>query len=84
MRIRNYGLCRGTRTLASTALLALGMTGFVVTSAKADEDVRSSPPDTTSYSRPLVPEDLTFGSTAGTAGLAAGVSFSVVTTPIRI
>src|ERR1700694_4282517 len=41
-------------------------------------NLRSSPPDTTPYSRPLVPEDLTLGRTAGRAGQAGSVSFSVV------
>jgi len=76
-------MCRDSRTVTTTVFLALAMAGVVATSAKADEDVRSSPPDTTSYSRPLVPEDLTLGSTAGTAGLAAGVSFSVVDTVVN-
>jgi hypothetical protein len=44
--------------LAATAILALAMTGFIVTFAKADDNVRSSPPDTTPYSRPLIPEDV--------------------------
>jgi hypothetical protein len=59
------------------------MAGFVATSAKADDSVRSSPPDTTSYSRPVVPEDLTFGSTAGTAGIAGEVIFFVVDTVVN-
>jgi hypothetical protein len=71
-----------TRTVTSTAILALAMAGVVVTSAKADDNLRSSPPDTTSYSRPLVPEDLILGNTAGTAGLAGRVSFSVVDTVV--
>jgi hypothetical protein len=44
--------------LAGTAVLALSMTWFIVASASADNNVRNSPPDTTHYSRPLVPEDL--------------------------
>jgi hypothetical protein len=44
--------------VARTAIFALAMSGFVVTFAKADDSVRSFPPDTTHYSRPLVPEDL--------------------------
>jgi hypothetical protein len=44
--------------IAGTGILALAMTGLIVTSAKAENNVRSSPPDTTPYSRPLVPEDL--------------------------
>jgi hypothetical protein len=78
MRVERYGLYRDTRTVASTVLLAFAMAGVVVTPAKADDNVRSFPPDTTSYSRPLDPEDLTLGSTAGAAGLAGRVSFSVV------
>jgi len=72
-----------TRTVTSTAILALAMAGVVVTSAKADDTVSSFPPDTTSYSRPLVSEDLTLGSTAGTTGLAGRVSFSVVDTVVN-
>ena len=44
--------------VAGTAIFALAMSGFVVTFAKADDSVRSFPPDTTHYSRPLIPEDL--------------------------
>jgi hypothetical protein len=44
--------------LVGTAILALAMTWFIVASASAEDNVRSSPPDTTHYSRPLVPEDL--------------------------
>jgi hypothetical protein len=44
--------------LAGTALLALAITGLGVTSATADDNIRSSPPDTTHYSRSLIPEDL--------------------------
>lgn len=83
MRVRRHELYRDTRTITSTVLLAFAMAGVVVTPAKADDNVRSSPPDTTPYSRPLVPEDLTLGNTAGTAGLAAGVSFSVVDTVVN-
>jgi hypothetical protein len=75
-------ICWHTRTVTSTALLAFAMAGVVVASAKADDSLRSSPSDNTSYSRPLVPEDLTLGSTAGTAG-PAGVSFSVVDTVVN-
>src|SRR5216684_3899304 len=51
MRMRNHGLCGDTRTGASTVVLALGMAGFVVASAKADDSVSSSPPDTMRNSR---------------------------------
>jgi hypothetical protein len=44
--------------VAGTAIFVLAMSGFVVTFAKADDSVRSFPPDTTHYSRPLLPEDL--------------------------
>ena len=45
-------------SLAGTAILAIAMSGLIVTLAEADDNVRSSPPDTTHYSRPLIPEDL--------------------------
>jgi hypothetical protein len=59
------------------------MAGFFAVSAKADDDMRSSLPDITSYSRALVSEDLTLGSTAGMAGMAPSVSFSVVDTVVN-
>src|SRR5690242_11553977 len=83
MTVRQYGLHRGTRNVTCTALLTLAMAGFVVTPARADDSMRSSPPDTNSYSRPVIPEDLTLGYTAGAAGLAARVTFSVVDTVVN-
>src|SRR5262245_36087003 len=73
---------KDTRTVTSPVLLALALTRIVVTSAKADDNMRSSPPDTNSYSRPVIPEDLTLGYAAGAAGLAARVTFSVVDTVV--
>ena len=83
MKVRRYRFYGDARAFTSTVLLAVAIAGFVVTSAKADDKMRSSPPDTKSYSRPLVPEDLTLGKTAGTAGQAAGVNFSVVDTVVN-
>src|SRR5947209_8189697 len=57
MRVGRYGLYRDSRTATCTALLALAMAGFVVPSAKADDNVRSFPPDTESFSQPVVPDD---------------------------
>ena len=57
LRMRNHRLCKDTRAVTSGAFVALTMAGVILTPAKADEDVRSFPPDTTSYSRPLVSED---------------------------
>jgi len=45
-------------SIPGTAILALATSWLIVTSAKSDDNVRSSPPDTTHYSRPLIPEDL--------------------------
>ena len=83
MRVGRYGLYRDTRTFRCATFLALAMAGFFAVSAKADDDMRSSPPDTTPYSRPLVPEDLALGRTAGPAGLAGRISFSVVDTVVN-
>ncbi len=68
---------RDTRTVASTALLAVAVTGFIVTSGRADDSVRSSPPDTTSYSRPLVSEDFDPLNTAGKPQSGKAVQFDV-------
>jgi hypothetical protein len=76
MRVRRHGLYTDTRNVTCTVLLAFAMVGVVVTFARAEDSVRSSPPDTNSYSRALVPEDLTVGQTAGTAGPGV-VSFFV-------
>jgi hypothetical protein len=83
MKVGRHGLHSDTRTFRCTTLVAVALAGFVVTSAKADDSVRSFPPDTNSYSRPLVPEDLTVGNTAGTAGQTGRVSFSVVDTVVN-
>src|SRR5262252_778909 len=53
-----WGRTRMMTSLAGTAILAIAMSGLIVTLAEADDNVRSSPPDTTHYSRPLIPEDL--------------------------
>jgi len=45
-------------SIPGTAILALTITGLIVASAKANDNLRSSPPDTTHYSRPLIQEDL--------------------------
>jgi hypothetical protein len=58
------------------------MVGFITTPGQADDSMSSVPPDTTDYSRPLVSEDLTLGGTAGAAGLADRVTFSVVDTVV--
>ena len=80
MRMRTHR--QGTRIAASAVLLTLGVTGFAIASANADENVRSSPRDTTSYSRSLVAEDLTLGKTAGAAGPGV-TSFFVVDTVVN-
>jgi hypothetical protein len=80
MRMSRYRLYRDTRTVTSTVLLAFAMAGVVVTSAKADDNMRSSPPDTESYSRPLSSEDfdpLNTGGPGGTGGKAKPVQFDV-------
>jgi hypothetical protein len=56
--------------------LALLAASSVSTPSKADDDMRSSPPDTNSYSRPVIAEDLDPLSTAGTADAARTVQFN--------
>jgi hypothetical protein len=71
-------LCRATRTVAWTTFLALVVAaGGVTTPSKADDDMRSSPPDTTSYSRPAVAEDFDPLNAAGTADPGKAVQFDV-------
>lgn len=68
---------RDARTVACAACLALLAATSVSTPSKADDDMRSSPPDTNSYSRPVIAEDLDPFSTAGTADPARAVQFNV-------
>src|SRR5215470_1532369 len=49
--MNQLALCRDARTVACAACLALLVAGGMSTPAKADDDMRSSPPDTNSYSR---------------------------------
>jgi hypothetical protein len=71
--------------LARTGVWAFAMGGLVCASAKADENMRSSPPDNTSYSRPLVSEDFDPLKTAGKAlsGKAAQFDVFVVDTVVN-
>jgi hypothetical protein len=79
----SFKLARTALALATCLSANPGAKGQDSAGARHDaNNMRSSPPDTTSYSRPLVPEDLTLGSTAGTAGLAGRISFSVVDTVV--
>jgi hypothetical protein len=47
------GLYGDPLTVTCTALLAFTIAGGVATSAKADDNMRSSPPDTTHYPCPV-------------------------------
>jgi hypothetical protein len=57
--------------------LALLAAGGMSTPAKADDDMRSSPPDTNAYSRAVIAEDFDPLSTAGTADAARAVQFNI-------
>lgn len=70
-------LCRATRRVAWTTFLALVAAGGVTTPSKADDNMRSSPPDTTSYSRPAIAEDFDPLNAAGTADPGKAVQFDV-------
>src|SRR5690349_20486712 len=75
--MKQPALCRATRTIASTTFLALVAAGGVTTPAKADDNMRSSPPDTTSYSRPAVAEDFDPLNAAGAADPGKAVQLDV-------
>ena len=75
--MNQLALCRDARTVACAACLALLAVGGMLTPSKADDDMRSSPPDTSTYSRPVIAEDLDPLSTAGTADAARAVQFNV-------
>jgi hypothetical protein len=53
------------------------MAGVILTPAKAEENVRSSPPDITAYSRAPVPEDFDPLSAAGKSQTGKAVQFDV-------
>src|ERR1700752_268657 len=74
--MKQLALCRDARTVACAACLAL-LAGGASAPSKADDDMRSAPPDTNSYSRPVIAEDLDPLSTAGTADAARAVQFDV-------
>jgi hypothetical protein len=75
--MKQLALCRDARTVACAACLALLAAGGASAPSKADDDMRSAPPDTNSYSRPVIAEDLDPLSTAGTADAARAVQFDV-------
>jgi len=75
--VQRLGLPRTAQAVACAACLAIGAAGGVSTPSKADDDMRSAPPDTNSYSRPVIAEDLDPLSTAGTADGAREVQFDV-------
>src|SRR5215831_12583606 len=64
-------------TVACAACLVLVAAGGASASAKADDNMRSSPPDTNSYFRPVVVEDFDPLSTAGNATTGRAVQFDV-------
>ena len=73
----NQPALRGdSRAIAWTAFLALVAAGGI-TPSNADDNMRSSPPDTTSYSRPAVAEDFDPLSAAGKADPGKPVQFDV-------
>ncbi len=75
--MKQLALCRDARTVACAAFLAVVAAGGVPTPSKADDSVRSSPPDTNSYSRPVVAEDFDPLNTAGKAEARREVQFDV-------
>jgi hypothetical protein len=76
-RLRAYA---SIRVAANTILMLLAAVVIMVTSAKAGNELRSSPPDTTSYSRPLISEDLIRPSTTRKVPTA---SFFIVDTVVN-
>jgi len=64
------------RAIAHAACLTI-LTAGGVSVSKADDDLRSSPPDTNSYSRPAVAEDFDPLNAAGTADPGKAVQFDV-------
>ena len=75
--MKQLTLCRDARTVACAACLALLAASSVSTPSWADDDMRSSPPDTNSYSRLVIAEDLDPLSTAGKADAARTVQFNI-------
>jgi hypothetical protein len=65
------------RTVACAGCLAVLAAGGVSTSSRADDSMRSSPPDTTSYSRAVVAEDIDPMNTAGKSQAGNAVQFDV-------
>jgi hypothetical protein len=70
-------LCSAARRVAWTTFLALIAAGGGITPSKADDNMRSSLPDTNSYSRPAVAEDFDPLNAAGTADPGKAVQFDV-------
>jgi hypothetical protein len=75
--MKQLALCRDARTVACAALLAVAAAGGFPTPSMADDSVRSSPPDTTSYSRPVVAEDFDPMNAAGKPQAGKAVQFDV-------
>jgi hypothetical protein len=75
--MKQLALCRDARTVACGAFLAVIAAGGLPTPSKADDSVRSSPPDTTSYSRPVVAEDFDPMNTAGKSQAGKAVQFDL-------
>jgi hypothetical protein len=69
-------LCSAARTVAWTIFLTLVAAG-VTTPCKADDNMRSSPPDRNSYSRSAIAEDFDPLNAAGTADPGKAVQFDV-------
>jgi hypothetical protein len=74
--MRQPVLHRHARTVGCVAWLAFITAGGVST-AKADDNMRSSPPDTTPYSRPVVADDFDPPNVSGKAETRRAVQFDV-------
>jgi hypothetical protein len=75
--MKQLALRTDNRAIAWTAFLALVVAGGITTPSRADDNMRSSPPDTTSYSRPAIAEDFDPLNAAGTADPGKAVQFDV-------
>jgi hypothetical protein len=75
--MRQLTLFGDARRAACAACFVLVAAGGAATSARADDSMRSLPPDTNSYFRPVVAEDFDPLNTAGKAATGSAVQFDV-------